>query len=123
MPNQPAPLPSTSRPVLNGNPMLLASPVNIPDFSTDIYAEYINAVTALTSGQVDQSYGRGVAVGYGLLTGGATPDFAIGCFAARCLAARTPKKSATLGTGAMDIFRLLTQYNLDVAAVVALAGQ
>jgi hypothetical protein len=117
----PASLPTGVQPVLNGTAVTLNSPVNIADFNTaNPYGEYVNATSVLFP--PGATYGDGVRIGYGLLTGGATPDFGIGCFAARCWQARQAKKSTNVGTGAMDIWRLLMEQNLNVAAVVAAAG-
>jgi hypothetical protein len=114
---RPAPLPSAVQPSLNGAPVTLNSPVNITDFGP-AYGEF--AAAAALFFKDGAAYAEGVTVGYGLLTGGATPDFAIGCFAVRCHAARVAAKvPAGAGNGAEDVWRLLMENGLDVAAVIA----
>ena len=112
-------LPTAAQPVLVASsvttPVNVTSPVQIPSLGGQ-YTEYLNGLLAL-----DTDYGRGVREGYALLTGGMEADVAIGCFAARCWAARQAQAPKTLdfGHGAEDVYRLLVENNLDVLAVIA----
>ena len=117
----PAPLSSPVRPTLltDTGREVLYSAVDITDFG-NAYGEFVAATDLLFS---SQTYGEGIRVGYALLTGGAAPDFGLGCFAVRCYNARIAQKQAVgAGQGAMDVWRLLMENNYDVAAVVARIG-
>jgi len=116
----PAPLSSPVRPTLlnDAGRETLYSAVDITDFGSSAYGEFAAAAALLF--QNPASYGEGIRVGYSLLTGGASPDFGIGCFAVRCDTARkTAGQTPDAGHGAMDVWRLLMENNYDVAAVVA----
>lgn len=119
--NQPAPIPSGSQPVLNGaTPTSLNSPVNITDFG-NAYGEFSSALGLFVKDPAN--YGEGIAVGYSILTGGAAVDFGIACFARRCHDVRVSGKfPVDAGHGAEDIWRLLQENNMDVAAVIARVG-